>query len=261
MMSAAEVNASLPEGSAALRALFTALTLFVAASFVGGVYWAALRSGASRPAARRHATRAALASAIWIAITGGLAAAGVLHFSAPPTMLPLFPIIIGSAIGFALSPAGRRVALSVPLAALVGFQSFRIGVELLMHRAYTEGLMPVQMSYTGRNFDIITGITAAAAAIWLARGHRSAGVVFAWNTLGLVLLTNILVVALLSTPTPMRRFMNDPANVWVTRAPWIWLPTVFVWAAIAGQVLVYRRLWNERSTARASLSTSISAAV
>lgn len=130
-----------------------------------------------------------------------------------------------------------------------------------MHRAYVEGLMPVQMTYTGRNFDIVTGITAAMVAIWLARGNRSNGLVIAWNTLGVMLLANILIVALLSAPTPMRHFMNEPANVWATRAPWIWLPTVFVWAAISGQVLVYRRLWSERSTVRAGLSTSVSAAV
>ena len=261
MLPIAEVNTSLPEGSVVLRALFTALTMFVAASFVAGVYWSALRSGTPRPVARRHATITAIASAAWLAISGGLAAAGLLHFSAPPTMLPLFPIIIVSAIGFALSPAGKRLALSLPLAALVGFQSFRIGVELLLHRAYTEGLMPVQMSYTGRNFDVVTGITAAVVAIWLARGHRSPAVVFAWNTLGLLLLANVLIVALLSAPTPMRQFMNEPANVWVTRAPWIWLPAVFVWAAIAGQALVYRRLWNERTAVRSRLSTSIPAAL
>jgi hypothetical protein len=85
--------------------------------------------------------------------------------------------------------------------------------------------------------------------------------VFAWNTLGLGLLANVLIVALLSAPTPMRRFMNEPANVWVTRAPWIWLPTVFVWAAIAGQALIYRRLWHERSVVRTGVRTSVSAAV
>jgi hypothetical protein len=31
----------------------------------------------------------------------------------------------------------------VPLWALVGFQIFRLPLELLMHRAYVEGLLPV----------------------------------------------------------------------------------------------------------------------
>jgi len=261
MFSQPQIVASLPEGSAALRVLFVSLTLFVAASVVAGIYWSGRRSGVPRAQARRHAFGGALAAAVWLGLTGALAARGALHFSAPPTMLPLFPIVIVSAIGLALSPLGKRLALSIPLAALVGFQSFRIGVELLLHRAYMEGLMPVQMSYTGRNFDIVTGITAVAVAIWIARGHRSVSVVFAWNTLGLVLLANILIVALLSAPTPMRRVMNEPANVWVTRAPWIWLPTVLVWAAIAGQALVYRRLWHERAASRSAHHFAPSASI
>ena len=103
--------------------------------------------------------------------------------------------------------------------------------------------MPVQMSYSGRNFDIVTGITAVLLGAWLAFTRReSRGLVLLWNTLGLALLVNILVVALLSTPTPMRVFMNEPANVWISRAPWVWLPAVLVLAALCGHVLVYRRL-------------------
>ena len=111
-----------------------------------------------------------------------------------------------------------------------------------MHRAYVEGLMPVQMSYSGRNFDIVTGITALALGAWLATGRDLARLVLAWNTLGVVLLANILIVALLSAPTPFRVFMNEPANVWITHAPWVWLPTVMVFAAVFGHVVVYRRL-------------------
>lgn len=70
----------------------------------------------------------------------------------------------------------------------------------------------------------------------------------AWNTLGLVLLANIVTVALLSAPTPLRVFMNEPANVWITHAPWVWLPAVMVFAALAGHVLVYRRLLVEAAT-------------
>jgi hypothetical protein len=118
-----------------------------------------------------------------------------------------------------------------------------------MHRAYTEGLMPVQMSYSGRNFDIITGVTAVLLGAWLAFTRReSRGLVLLWNTLGLALLVNILVVALLSTPTPMRVFMNEPANVWISRAPWVWLPAVLVLAALCGHVLVYRRLASAPAT-------------
>lgn len=236
----------LPDGSATLRISFVALSLALAALWVAGVYWSALRAGIARDSARRQAALAGGAAVLWLAVTGGAAARGALHFAAPPTMLVVFPLVIATGIAVALSPVGRRIALSLPVAALVGFQCFRVAVELLLHRAYREGLMPVQMSYSGRNLDIVTGITAIAVALWFTSGRSSSRVLFAWNTLGVVLLLNILILALVSAPTPIRVFMNEPANVWVTRAPWIWLPAVMVLAAIMGHVLVYRRLWMTR---------------
>ena len=242
-------SASLPdsgaEGSALLRFAFLGITSLLALLFVAGVYWSSIRTGIARPAAVRHAALAALASVAWIAVTAVVAARGVLSFQGtPPTMILMLLVTLVLVIVVAASSLGRRLALGVPVAALVAFQGFRVLVELSMHRAYTEGLMPVQMSYSGRNFDIVSGVTALAVGIWLATGERRSWrpVVFAWNTLGVVLLVNILVVALLSAPTNFRVFMNEPANTWITRAPWVWLPTVMVFAALLGHLLVYRRL-------------------
>ena len=233
-------------GSPALRAGFIALTVALGALFIAAVYWSSLRTGLARPGAMRRAALAAVAAVAWIALTGMAAARGLLHFDAPPTMLIAILLSIALAIGLALSPLGRRIAIGLPVVALVSYQGFRVVVELLMHRAYTEGLMPVQMSYSGRNFDIITGVTALALGAWLATGRSSRGLLVTWNTLGVLLLANILGVALLSAPTPMRRFMNEPANVWITNAPWVWLPTVMVFAAVFGHVAVYRRLADTR---------------
>ena len=240
-------------GSTSLRVAFVALTLVIAALFVIAIYASSLRTGLERRTALRRATTAACLTAVWLAMTGVAAARGALHFDPPPTMVPVFVITFALAIGLALSPLGKRIAIGLPIAALVGYQSFRVLVELLLHRAYREGLMPVQMSYSGRNFDIVSGISALILGAWLVvRPIWSRSLVFAWNTLGLALLANIIGVALLSAPTPLRVFMNEPANVWITRAPWVWLPTVMVLAALLGHVLVYRRLAIEARAARSA---------
>jgi hypothetical protein len=236
----------IPFGSPALRAAFVVLPLGLIAQFVWAVHWSTIQSLGDRPAARRRALLAGLLSLAWMAITGLAAARGLLSMWAPPTMLPVIGGSAAIAIGVALSPLGRQIALGVPLAALVGFHGFRLVLELLMHRAYVEGLMPVQMSYSGRNFDIVTGGSALLLGGWLATGRRSLMLVAAWNVLGLALLANVLVVALLSAPTPFRAFTTEPANVWIARAPWVWLPAVMVLAALLGHVLVHRRLLAER---------------
>jgi hypothetical protein len=189
---------------------------------------------------------AAIVALAWAALTAGLAAAGRLSFS-PPTVLAVLLAGFVLSIAFALSRTGRKLATTLPLWLLVGFQAFRLPLELLMHRAYEEGVMPVQMSYSGLNFDIITGATALVLGIALAMRHVPLVWVRAWNALGVLLLLNVLSIALLSAPIPIRVFMNEPANVWITRFPFVWLPAILVQAAIIGHVLVIHRLRAERA--------------
>jgi hypothetical protein len=157
-------------------------------------------------------------------------------------MMLLVPLMFCVAIGLGVSPVGRRLATGLPLWILVAAQSFRLPLELLMHQAYESGLMPVQMSYSGLNFDILTGASAVVVALLLAT--RRAGLRLAkwWNMLGAVLLCNIIIVSLLSTPTALRVFTTRPANTWIAAPPFVWLPTVLVAFAILGHIVVYRAL-------------------
>jgi hypothetical protein len=231
------------QGSVGLRAGFVVLSFLLAGGFVAAVGAATWRLTGDRSAMRRAVVRAALGSAAWLGLTGALALAGRLRFTPfPPTMLGLLASLPVLAIGLAASPVGRRLALGLPLAVLVGFQGFRIAVELLLHRAYVEGLMPIQMSYAGANFDILTGLSAAALGLVLRVREVPRWAVLAWNVAGLGLLLNVLTIAILSSPGPLRRFHAEPSNVWVTRAPWVWLPAVMVLAALLGHLLVFRRL-------------------
>jgi hypothetical protein len=235
---------------------FIALALLVAAAFVAAVYRSASAAGAPRRA--RTTVVAGVATAAWLLLTLGLAASGRLSFtSRPPTMGIFLATVLIIAVAIGTSRLGHRLATGVPLAALVGAQAFRFPLELLLHRAYQEGLMPVQMSYSGLNYDILSGLSAIVVALVLVRAPNSLAIVRAWNVAGTLLLANILVIALLSTPTPLRVFENEPANDWITHAPWVWLPAVFVLAAIVGHIVVYRRLRHE---ARAGDGAAIAAA-
>lgn len=228
---------TLPEPSPLLLWSFAALGVLVGVMFVAALAYVYRGSTGT-------VLKGALAAAAWMGLTLGAAATGRLSF-APPTMLALFGAVAALAVYFGRSRLGERLATLLPLAALVGFQSFRILVELLLHRAYVEGLMPVQMSYSGRNFDIASGITAVGVAGALAAGRCPTWLVRAWNFFGMALLANVLVIAVLSAPLPIRLFHNEPANVWVTQAPFVWLPAVMVLAAIVGHILVFRRLRHD----------------
>ena len=158
----------------------------------------------------------------------------------PPFAFLVLGILILAAL-VASGGYGRRLADGVPLWILVGVQGFRLPLEVAMHAMYERGIMPVQMSYSGRNFDIVTGFAAIIVAALLMAGRAGRGLVLGWNLLGLALLLNIVTIAILSTPR-FRYFGDNQLNVWVTYPPFVWLPAVMVLAALAGHLLVFRAL-------------------
>src|SRR5262245_26556666 len=172
----------------------------------------------------RRTALAALAMALWLTLVAALGLSGLLgRFDLrPPPMALWFGATLLLPVVLALSSLGQRLAHAVPLAALVGFQSFRLPLELLMHRAATDGLMPRVMSYPGYNFDIVTGTTARLPVIALARGQVPRGVVVAWNFMGLVLLAVIGGIAFAASPI-FAAFGPENVNVWVTRFPYSWM--------------------------------------
>jgi hypothetical protein len=192
---------------------------------------------------------------LYLVVPGVLAWRGMLDrynpLPAPALLMVLVLTIVTLTI--TLSSLGKRLIDAAGLASLVGFQAFRIPVEWLLHRLYQEGVIPVQMTYAGRNFDIVSGLTAAAMGVWLARGGRLRGLVFAWNILGLALLANIVTIAILSTPVPFRRFPDGPPNLLPSVLPYVWLPSFLVQLALAGHLLVFRHLlWPGASLVRRS---------
>lgn len=222
-----------------LAQVFAALAILVQFVFLIGVYFAYR----DRANVALVFLATVVGSGVWMMATFIAASKGMLRFDTrPPTVSLLMAVVLIAALSLGVSRFGKQLT-TLPLVALVGFQSFRLPLELLMHRAYEQGLMPVQMSYSGRNFDIVTGIGAAAIAVGMLFTTVPLRIVKTWNILGIMLLTNVLIVAILSMPTPLRRFHDEPANTWIAQAPYVWLPAVFVLLAIAGHIVITRRLY------------------
>jgi cytochrome bd-type quinol oxidase subunit 2 len=238
----------MPTSSLALLEFgFVACALTLAAILVGGAYLAGRRLGEAQAQSRRWAVVTAVAVAGWMVVTWAVAAAGSLaDFSRrPPPFVALFIVVLSLGTGLAFSPFGTRLVRGLPLWALVGSQAFRLPLEVLMHQASLEGLMPVQMSYSGWNFDIVTGASAIPVAWILARRHTGGPLAVSWNLLGTVLLAAILTIAVLSTPV-VAVFGPDRLNTFVAHPPFVWLPSVMVVFAILGHWLVARKLKAER---------------
>lgn len=225
---------------------FFVLPLLLVATFIAGVYVASRRLHESRDDRRFAMLVTVGGAAIWLIATWINAMRGTLRlwteFTPPPFAYLVAGILI-LAVAISSGSYGRRLALGLPLWVLVGIQGFRLPLEIAMHGLYERGEMPVQMSYSGRNFDIVTGVTALIVAALAWKGRAGRGVVLAWNILGLALLVNIMAIAILSTP----RFMywgpgTRAVNFFVAYPPFVWLPAVMVLAALAGHLLIFRAL-------------------
>jgi hypothetical protein len=193
---------------------------------------------------RRSAVRFGLAAAVWLLLTGAVGLSGFFadFRGMPPRLLLLMLPSLGLPLLLAFSRIGTAL-LDAPFALLIGVQAFRLPLELVMHRAAREGTMPEQMTFTGWNFDILTGATALLVAALAARGQAPRWLLLGWNTLGSLLLVTILAIAVASLPS-FAAFGPEPAqlNTWVGYFPFVWLPAGPVSVAVLGHVLLWRRL-------------------
>ena len=190
---------------------------------------------------------------LWLALTAVLASRGGFadFTSLPPRLLGVVgPAMIGVVLLVAL-PRVRRFIAEVPLFWLILIQAFRIPLEWILHELSVLDVIPQHMTFSGLNFDVLTGLTALPVG-WLLRKRtvttlRIAG---AWNVLGLLLVLNILVISILSTPSPFRVFMADPANTFIADFPFVWLPAFVVPLALLFHLWTFVRIGQEMKSLR-----------
>ena len=146
-----------------------------------------------------------------------------------PPRFPLapFPSIIALLILFFVF---ARKGISVEsLQVLTLLSIVRVPVELVLLWLYQQGQVPQLLTFEGRNFDILSGLTAPLIA-WLAfrGGKTNRPLLIVWNLLALGLLLNIVTTAILSLETPFQQFAFDQPNRGVLYFPFIWLPAIIV---------------------------------
>lgn len=179
---------------------------------------------------------------VWLAALGALVGSGKME-SLPLHGLPFFflPILV-ICTAAALSPFGARLAANVPLAALVGFQAFRLPLELVLHEWAAQGTIPGTMTWTGQNWDIISGITALLAAPLAGRFPLAARMA---NVVGFALLLNVMRVAIMSSPFPFG-WGQQPPLLLALHYPYFLIGPVCVGGALFGHIVLTRALWRKQ---------------
>ena len=153
----------LTDAPVAVSLLFVAIVVGMLVRVLWGAARAAWRVG---PGAVRGVRVAGMALVGWLALTGLFAERGFFDdFQSIPPRLVLAlgpPLLTLLALTFS-----RRIApllAALPPAWPVAAQTFRIPVEIVLWRLAVAGVIPELLSFTGRNVDILVGLTAPVVA-------------------------------------------------------------------------------------------------
>jgi hypothetical protein len=183
---------------------------------------------------------------IWLATTGILSIKEV--FQNTSTISPRLMIVIVPAIVFIIllfiTKSGRRFTDSIDLRKLTLVHIVRVPVEITLFMLSTHKLIPELMTFAGRNFDILSGVTAPIVYFVCFKNSqlKNRKLLLVWNFVCLGLLLNIVINALLSAPFPFQQFAFDQPNVAILYFPFTWLPCFIVMIVLYSHLAAIRQL-------------------
>ncbi len=211
---------------------------FVLAAFLRGI-WSSAQSEARDPVRRMLWVTSGLT--LWIALVASLVASGWVQ--AVPVRLMVFGAgsgLVSLLVGF--SPIGKWLADASPVPWLLAFQGFRLPLELILHSWVEQGVIPATMTWTGSNWDVLSGIAALVLAPFCRRS-----ILAAWtgNLIGFALLLNVARVAVLSSPVPFGWHDVSPKLEVAYHLPYALIIPVCVGGALVGHIALTRALLRQ----------------
>jgi len=189
--------------------------------------------------------RTAVLLITWLLLLGILSMRGFFtNFSQLPPRLSFALLVpLPLVLIFAFSKSGKQLLQQIQPQWLIYLQSFRILVEVAIWLLVRNGSLPIQMSFEGRNFDILTGLLAFPVGYYcFVKKSWPSVIALLYNIAGLILLLNVVTISTLSMPTALRVFHNQPDSSLLTTFPFIYLPGLLVPFAYTLHILSLRQL-------------------
>jgi hypothetical protein len=183
----------------------------------------------------------------WLAIQAAITLKNIYNEdtnSFPPKimLIGILPMML-TIIALFLTTRGRHFIDSLPLKNLTWVNVVRIPVEIVLLWLFLNKAVPKLMTFEGRNFDILAGITAPIIAYFaFTKQTIKRNGLLIWNVICLGLLLNIVINALFSVPSPAQKFAFDQPNIAILFFPFSWLPTFVVPIVLFGHLASIRQL-------------------
>jgi len=111
-------------------------------------------------------------------------------------MLPLFPLLTIPptifVIGIFFTRRGKEFIQHLNLKTLMILHFLRIPVEIVLFSLAAYSVIPKSLTFEGRNFDILVGLTAPVIYYFgFVKIKLNKAVIIVWNIVGLALLLNV----------------------------------------------------------------------
>jgi len=124
--------------------------------------------------------------------------------------------------------------------------TIRIPIEIVLLYLFLGQQIPELMTFEGRNFDIIAGITAPIIGFLWLEDKIGSKALLAWNIIALGLVLFIFGNGILSSELPIQQFGFDQPNRAVTYFPFILLPGLVVPIVIYTHITDIIKLMREQ---------------
>ncbi len=142
-----------------------------------------------------------------------------------------------------LTKRGLAFIDNLPIIDITYLNMIRVPVEIVLYCLFLYKAVPKLMTFEGKNFDIISGITAPFIAYFgLAKEKLGKKIILFWNFIALLLLLNVLTIGILSAPSFIQSFSFIQPNIAVLHFPFIWLPAFIVPLIFFGHLVSIRQL-------------------
>jgi hypothetical protein len=188
---------------------------------------------------KKNALKVILLFILWLIIQAIVTQKGIYANSPnsfPPkiTVLGIFPVII-IIIGLFVIPKTRRIISTFSLESLTYLNLVRIPVEIALYWLFLQKAVPEIMTFSGRNFDIVAGLTSPIIVYFYKKGLNK-NIFLAWHFVCLMLLINIVFTAIFSAVSPFQKFGFKQPNIAIVNFPFSWLATFIVPMVLFGHL-------------------------
>lgn len=184
--------------------------------------------------------------AIWAVVHAGLALQGFYEntTAVPPRFALVIPPAFVLIIWGCLPRNAEWLERSRNTRWSTLLHTVRIGIELVLWKLAALQWVPELMTFEGRNFDILIGISAIPVAYLVWRQKLGRNTLLVWNVLGLGFVLFILCNGILSSELPFQQFAFEQPNRAVTIFPFVLLPAlvvpIVIWSHLSDILILLR---------------------